>query len=447
MVAAVIGRLESAGFAAWVVGGAVRDALLGREARDWDVATSALPLEVLGLFPEARPSGLKYGTVTVPAKELPGGGVEVTTWRRDGPYLDGRRPREVALGVDLQTDLARRDFTVNALAYHPARGLVDPFGGSADLAAGRLAAVGDPAERFQEDGLRMLRACRLCAELRLRPAKNVLQAMRRLAGRLEAVSAERRRDELSRLLVSADPRRGLRLLRVGGLLPGLVPALEAAYGLPQSAGHAYSVYSHTLKAVAATAPDLVLRLAALFHDLGKTLAGVPDARSGGVAFPGHARLSAGLAGEALRRLAFSRALSERVTLLVAEHMFHWTPREGAPALRRMLARLGPENLAALVALRRADLLSLRPVSAGDHRLAVLAELEEAVAELLAASPPVRRKDLAVNGRDLTEALRIPPGPLVGRLLDLLLDDVLRDPGLNRREELLRLAALHLDVGH
>ncbi|HHW15665.1 MAG TPA: HD domain-containing protein, partial [Firmicutes bacterium] len=435
-VGQILDRLESAGFVAWVVGGAVRDALLGRLPRDWDIATSARPDQVLHLFPEARPTGVKYGTVTVLAPELEGGGVEVTTFRGDGAYLDGRHPAGVRFTADLQTDLARRDFTINALAYHPERGLFDPFGGAADLRQRRLRTVGDPGERFQEDALRLLRACRFCAELRFRPAKEVLQALRRHAPRLSAVSAERRRDELSKLLLGADPRRGLRLLRVGGLLPALLPALGAAYGLRQSQAHAYSVYAHTLLVVAAAPPELALRLSALFHDLGKVEARVEDPE-GRPLFPGHARLSADLAEGALRRLAFPRALVERVTLLVREHMFYWTPADGPVSLRRLLARVGPENLKALVALRRADLLSLRPVLPGDQRLLFLAQLEEAVRHLLADRPPVRRTDLAVTGRDLMKTFGLTPGPAVGRLLDRLLADVLEDPARNDRDTLLR----------
>ncbi|MGE5554502.1 MAG: CCA tRNA nucleotidyltransferase [Betaproteobacteria bacterium] len=441
----IVRRLEAAGFAAWVVGGAVRDSLLGREPRDWDVATSARPVEVLALFPQARPTGFRYGTVTVPAPELPGGGVEVTAFRSDGPYRDARHPVEVRFGADLQADLARRDFTMNALAFHPERGLIDPFGGAEDLARRRLRTVGDPGQRFREDALRMLRACRFCAEFRLQPVKQLLQAMRHHAPRLAAVSPERQRDELSQLLLSSDPRRGLRLLRVGGLLAHLLPALEAAYGLRQSRAHAYSVYTHTLKAVNATPPELALRLAALFHDLGKTETRAEDS-DGQPLFPGHAQRSAELAAAALTRFAFPRALIEQVALLVREHMFHWTTADGPSALRRLLARVGPENLRALVTLRRADLLSLRPVVPGDHRLAVLDQLETAVNEVLASRPPIRRSDLALTGQDLMQTFRLSPGPLLGRLLDQLLLDVLEDPTRNTREALLKLAALHLNVG-
>jgi putative nucleotidyltransferase with HDIG domain len=439
----ILNRLESAGFAAWVVGGAVRDALLGRPTRDWDVATSAQPAQVLHLFPEARPTGLKYGTVTILAPELAGGGVEVTTYRIDGAYHDTRHPASVSFAADLTADLARRDFTVNALAWHPARGLVDPFDGAADLAARRLRTVGNPDERLREDALRLLRACRFCAEFRLRPEKALLVALRRHASLLNAVSPERQRDELAKLLVSADPRHGLRLCRVGGLLPILLPPLAAAYGLRQVRAHAYSVYYHTLKAVEASPPELALRLAALLHDLGKTEARAED-HDGRPLFPGHARLSAEVAATVLRRLVFPRALSERVVLLVAEHMFQWTPANGPAPLRRLLARMGPENLRALVTLRRADLWSMGPLVADDHRPEVISALTAALEQVLEERPPVRREDLAVTGRDLQEALRLTPGPAMGRLLGRLLDDVLEDPALNTREELLRLAANHLE---
>lgn len=437
-------HLEGGGFAAWVVGGAVRDSLLCREPRDWDVATSAHPEEVLRVFPSARPTGLEYGTVTVPVEGW-SDGVEVTTFRSDGPYLDGRHPSAVAFTEAVETDLARRDFTMNALAYHPARGLLDLYGGSLDLRLGRLRTVGDAGQRFREDALRSLRACRFAAELGLRPDKALLSAARATAPLFARISPERKRDELVKLLLAPDPARGLRLLRVSGLLPDLLPELTPTYGLRQSGKHAYSVWTHTLKVVGAVPAKPELRLAALFHDTGKPGTREEDPR-GEPCFPGHDRRSAELAAGALRRLAFPRALVDQVSLLVAEHMFRWTPADGAAGLRRLLARVGPENLAALLAIRRADLLSLRPVTPGDHRLRLLEELATAVREVLASHPPYRRADLAVSGEDLIAAFHLKSGPVLGRLLDRLLDEILTDPALNTRDELLRRAALHLHVG-
>ncbi|MGE5509307.1 MAG: CCA tRNA nucleotidyltransferase [Chitinophagales bacterium] len=436
----VIERLNAHGHPAFVVGGAVRDLLLQRSPKDWDVATAARPEEVLRLFPGARPTGLRYGTVTALDPEL--GGVEVTTFRTDGPYLDGRHPAAVTFAEGLEGDLARRDFTINALAYHPETGIIDHHGGLADLAHRRLDTVGDPASRFGEDALRMLRACRFAAELGFRPVKRVLAACRERAPLLGAVSSERQRDELTKLLVAPQARRGLQLLRVGGLLPVLLPELGDTYGLRQSHHHAYTVFSHTVRAVSLIAPVLPLRLVALFHDLGKVATRTEDA-SGAPLFPGHHRVSAEIAGRALRRLRFPGEVVERVVRLVERHMFHWTPAEGEAGLRRLLAEVGPDDLLALVALRRADLLAMRPLQPGDRRLTVLENLETAVSRVLAAAPPVRPTDLAVSGEDLMREFALPPGPAIGRLLKLLLAAVLDEPALNRRESLLDLARLSL----
>lgn len=433
-------RLKEAGYSGYLVGGAVRDLLLGHTPKDWDVATSALPADLLRLFPGARPTGVRYGTVTLPEPAL--GGIEVTTFRADGPYLDGRHPASVSFAAQIDDDLARRDFTINALAYHPDEGLLDPHGGLTDLAHRRLDTVGDPVARFCEDALRMLRACRFAAELGFRPAKRVLAATRAQASRLAAVSPERQRDELAKLLVAADPGRGLHLLRVGGLLPVLLPELSATYGLRQSRYHAYSVFYHTVRAVALTPPDLLPRLAALCHDLGKAATLTHDAE-GVPLFPGHHRVSAALAETILRRLRFPGTLVKQVGLLVERHMFRWTPQEGEAPLRRLLAELGPADLTALVALRRADLLAMRPLEPGDRRTIVLENLETAVGRVLAAKPPVRLADLAVSGEDLRRELQLEPGPPLGDLLNFLLQAVLDEPDLNQRESLLRLARLRL----
>ncbi|MDI3281519.1 MAG: hypothetical protein QJR13_09135, partial [Bacillota bacterium] len=268
----LISTLEGAGHRAYVVGGAVRDLLLGRTPADWDIATDALPDEVKRIFPHHVPTGERFGTISVAVTDECGEQrlVEVTTFRSDGLYLDGRRPVQVSFGHTLVEDLARRDFTINALAWHPEEGLIDPYGGLADLRRRLISAVGDPAARFREDALRMLRAVRLAAQLRFRLSRPVGQAICTHRELIRRVAVERIQQELAKLLVSEDPRRGMRLLRATGLLALLLPELLAGYGVRQNRFHAYSIYTHCLLALQHAPPRLDLRLAALFHDAGKS---------------------------------------------------------------------------------------------------------------------------------------------------------------------------------
>ena len=386
--AAVLDGLHAAGCSAYLVGGCVRDALAGRAPQDWDICTSALPEQVTALFGADRciPTGLRHGTVTV---KMGGGLYEVTTFRTEGGYADGRHPDSVAFVADVRADLARRDFTINAMAYNEAEGLVDPFGGREDLLTRRVVrAVGDPAARFAEDGLRILRLYRFGAreELALDPATAAAAVACR--ERLGCVSAERVWQELSKLLAARRPGPWMPWAILHALLPEL-PELEEA------------AYAAVLRAVDALPPDPLTRLAALL---------APAGAEG--------------AARAVARLRCSRAESGAVCALVGECGLSLTADPPRRQARRLLARLGPDLARRLLALRAAQ-----TGDAGFDRVAAAAEA------LLAEGACIRAGQLAVNGRDLLAA-GVPPGPAVGRALDALLAQVTEERLPNERAALL-----------
>src|SRR5437762_504972 len=352
---AVLRTLRGASKQAWLAGGAVRDLLCGATAQDFDVATDALPEQVVALFPRVIPTGMQHGTVTVLSGQHK---VEVTTFRAEGPYLDGRRPSSVCFLGDIDGDLARRDFTVNAIAWDPIAGVLrDPFSGLEDLRRRRLRAVGDPLARFREDGLRPLRAVRFASTLRLALDPPTRLAIPEALDVFARVAMERVRDELSKLLVrGAPPSRGLRLLLRSGLLAHIVPELLESVNFGQNRFHRWDVWRHTLRCVDAAPPDLVVRLAALLHDVGKPRSAAPkEGAPGAHTFYDHEKLGARLTTDILERLKFPRRETERVALLVAEHNWHYLPEWNDGTVRRVLARIGPEELPALWKLRRADL--------------------------------------------------------------------------------------------
>ncbi len=431
--APVVGRLRAAGHEAYLVGGGIRDLLLGREVADWDVATSAEPEAVLALWPDALPTGIRHGTVTV---RTGGDPVEVTTYRAEGPYSDGRRPDWVRFGVSLREDLSRRDFTVNALAYDPdRRRLADPAGGVADLGHRLIRTVGDPDARFDEDGLRPLRGIRLAAVLEFAIDPATLAAMARARDRAEGVARERIRDEFLKLLRARRPSVGIDLLRRTGLLELVAPELLEGVGMAQNRFHAYDVYEHTLRAVdAAPAGNPRVRVAALLHDVGKPRTRVVVEGEG--TFHHHEQVGAALTRDILDRLRFPRAERDAVALLVKEHMFHYTPEWSDAAVRRFLRRVGPENVDDLFMLREAD---TEAHGTGESAREPLAELGGRIRSVRSRADALTVGDLAVNGGDLMQELGLAPGPEVGRILNALVERVLEQPSLNRRGVLLREA--------
>ena len=432
----VLRRLTDAGHEAALVGGSVRDRVLGMAgAEDWDAATSALPEQVVALFDGATWEN-RFGTVTIGAHPA----IEVTSYRAEGAYRDRRRPDEVRFGVSLQEDLARRDFTINAMAWVPTdldagRGrLVDPFGGRADLDARILRSVGDARERFTEDSLRLVRAARFAGRFDLRLDSDTEAAIRDLAPAAASVSGERIRDELLRILaLDPAPSRALGLLERLGLLAVILPELAALRGIPQSKAVPGDALDHSLRATDAAPQESppTVRLAALLHDLGKAT----TLRDGH--FFGHERVSADLARSVLDRLRVPRITAERVARAIGEHMYAYDADWTDAAVRRFVRRLSDVDRKLLFALRRADNVASGVSGAGEVNQA---ELETRIAEQLEREPVLlRHRRLAIDGHDLQEVLGMAPGPEIGQVLDRLTDLVLDDPSLNRREVLLDLA--------
>ena len=438
----VLQRLADAGHEAALVGGSVRDLATERQPADWDVATDAPPESVVELFPGATWEN-RFGTVTV---RPDGEDVQVTTYRHEGPYRDSRRPESVAWGRSLAHDLARRDFTINAVAWRPldlAAGvgeLVDPHGGLADLERRVLRAVGDPDERFAEDALRMVRAARFAARLGLRIEEQTAEAIRRNAASAASLSGERVRDELLRML--SDPRdavvpsAAIRLLEELGLLPVLLPELAALRGVPQAKALPGDALDHSLRTADALAADRpLLRLAGLLHDLGKATT-LADGH-----FIGHEVQGAALADGLLRRLRVPRRDAERIMRLVRQHMFAYTPDWTDAAVRRFIRRVGIDLLDDLFALRAADNAAS---GAREPQGGGLTELRARIDEL--ARGPLIQSQLAVDGELLMGKLDLEPGPRLGALLDALLEAAIDDPALNTREGLLDLARRWLAEG-
>lgn len=423
----VLDRLWSAGHAAYLVGGGVRDQLLGRPAHDDDVATDALPDRVLDLFAEGRPRGA-FGTIDV-------GGVQVTTFRRDHVYADHRRPDRVSFTRDVEEDLARRDFTVNAIAWgRPAEGgaspgLVDPTGGLADLDARLLRAVGDADARFEEDALRLLRGARIAAALGATVEPRTAEAMRRHGGDVRWLSSERVGEELRRMLALPRPSIAFRLLEEMGALAIMVPELTAQRGVPQAKIPGDDLFDHSMRTMDAAAgfgeatPSLVT--AALLHDIGK-----PATAADGH-FIGHAEVGARMAREVLERLRMPGALVTRVERLIREHMFQFLLAWTDAAVRRFLRRVGLDLVDELLLLREAD-----DLGSGRQPSPELGILRERIARERRARVPLTLADLAVDGHDLLEVADRPPGPWVGTLLERLLASVVNDPRRNRRDVLL-----------
>ena len=440
-------RLADAGYRGWVVGGCVRDRLLaeprpgrarGRDG-DWDIATDALPEQVRRLFQRVIPTGIQHGTVTVLMGEE---SYEVTTLRVETSYTDARHPDQVKFVRRIEEDLGRRDFTINAIAYDPlADHLVDPFAGVQDLVEGRLRAVGDPRERFAEDGLRVLRAARFVATLGVTLDPATAEAIEPSLGSYRRVSPERIRDEWMKSLAARVPSLAFEVMRRHGLLEITAPELGALVGCEQNRYHAFDVWEHTLGCLDRCPPEPLLRLGALLHDLGKPSTRAIHPETGDYTFYDHERVGAEMTAELLLRLRFSNRERETVVGLVRHHLIVYDESWSDAAVRRWIRRVSPERVASLVALGLADVAAKgRDVS---QELANLDALERHVERVLRAQGALTLRDLDVNGHDLMQELGVGPGPELGRLLHALLELVTDDPSLNQRDVLLgRARALH-----
>lgn len=426
----ILSVIQTAGHEAYVVGGCVRDSILGKEADDWDITTSAKPEQVKALFPHTIDTGLQHGTVTV----MQGGeGFEITTYRIDGEYEDGRHPKQVAFTPNLLEDLRRRDFTVNAMAYNEEEGLIDCFNGLEDIDVGVIRCVGRPEDRFREDALRILRALRFSAQLGYHIHRATVKGIKKLAVNLKNVSAERIQAELVKILVSPNPDflRGAYMFKVTEVI---LPELDRAMETEQNhRHHIYSVGEHILHSLKEVAPDRVLRLTMLFHDIGKPDTLTVD-EQGITRFHGHARVSAEMAKSIMRRLKFDNDTIHTVYRLVLYHDYTNDMDPDLRLVRRTMNKIGEDIFPLLFQVKRADILAQSDYRRKE-KLERLKKWEELYDQVLEKKQCVSLKDLAVTGHDLI-AVGIKPGKGLGDILQNLLQMVLDDPECNTKEKLL-----------
>ena len=450
--------LSKEGYDVYLVGGAIRDIAMGKQPDDYDLATNALPDEMLELFPRSVSTGAKFGTVIalIGDEHKENKEVEVTTFRSEEEYVDGRWPSKVEFVDDVYRDLGRRDFTINAMAIDLSLGqldgqeiereweVYDPFGGMSDIDKKLIRAVGTPIERFKEDGLRAFKACRLASQFNFEIEEETFEAIKECIPIAKQVSMERIRDEFMKLLLkSPKPSKGIELMRQAGLLQIFLPELLEGYGVEQKMYHVDDVYWHSLK-TCDCAEDSV-KLAALLHDIAK-----PRTDMGNGHFYGHDIVGVEMVDKIMKRLKFSKTETERVKKLIRNHMFYYPhsqeniqkKEEGIDlsmwsdsAIRRFLNRVGEENVEDLFKLRIAD-ATANPNSPFDPK--EITELQKRISEVRAKDMALKVTDLAVNGNDL-EKIGVKPGPEMGKILKSLLDMVLEDPLMNTKEKLLEAA--------
>ena len=426
--------LKDAGFRCYMVGGAVRDQLLGLPAKDYDLCTDALPETIISLFHRVIPTGIKHGTVTILFKNIP---YEITTFRVDGKYSDGRRPDQISYTNDLHEDLIRRDFTINAIAYDILqKRIIDPNDGLGDLTKKKIKAIGTAEERFNEDGLRSIRACRFASQLNFIIEPETLRGIKNCLHKIPSLSKERIYDELIKIIKSEKPSISFELFRETGIMPIILPELQNCYGIEQKGSHDFDVYYHLLKSCdAVPAVETDIRIAALFHDLGK-----PQVKrigeDGLPTFYNHEKISEDIARSIMLRFRFPKEKMKRILHLIGNHMFHYTPDWSDAAVRRFIKKVGLENLEDQYKLRAADIMGISEKTIDFQNLN---SLKLRVLVILENENAFSIKDLAINGNDLMNDLNIPGGPGIGMILNFLLETVLDDPGQNKKENLLTLA--------
>lgn len=444
----IIKDLQASSYEAYIVGGCVRDLLMKKEPKDWDITTNAEPEKILEVFKDARYENV-FGTVLLPIRAVAKGDevkgkledvVEITTYRSEQGYSDRRHPDKIRFETELDKDLERRDFTINALALDPSQpeNIVDLFGGQKDIKAKIIRAVGEPSDRFKEDALRMLRAVRFSAQLGFELEPKTQRAIVKFAGSLKFVSPERIKDELIKILASPRPSEGILLLHDCKLLQYILPELEQGIGVNQDRHHIYPVFKHNILSLKYCPSDeWPVRLAALFHDIAK-----PKTRKiieGIATFYNHEYLGAKMVNKIMTRLKFSNEDRDRVVNLVKNHMFYYNVGEvTAASVRRLIVKVGRENLKDLISLRVADRLGSGTPKAMPYKLRHLQYMLEKV-----QNDPTSVKMLKIDGHDLMTALKLTPGPKIGAILDVLLGEVIEDPELNTLSQL-KVRAKELD---
>jgi len=429
----ILSTLESSGFQAYVVGGCVRDLLLNREPKDWDVTTNAKPEDIQKIFPESFYEN-SFGTVTVKtgSDEMSVKEVQITPYRIEGKYTDKRHPDNIRFADKLEDDLSRRDFTVNAMAMDRNGALIDLYGGELDLAERRIRTVGVPKDRFNEDALRILRAVRFTTVLNFNIEKETLQTITKNAGWLAAISKERVRDEFLKIMESDRAYEGIELLCETGLLKYIVPELLEGVDVEQNLHHIYTVWEHNTRALKYTVEknySLDVRMGALLHDVGKPRTKRGEGKNS--TFYGHEVVGARMTAQILDRLKFSKRTIEKVTKLVRYHLFYYNVGEVTESsVRRLLMNVGPENIEDLLKIREADRIGSGTPKAVPYKLRHLKYVIDKVSH-----DPISTKMLALKGEDVMQELDIEPGPKVGLILNSLLADVLEDPTRNTKEYL------------
>ncbi|MGH4138937.1 CCA tRNA nucleotidyltransferase [Clostridium sp.] len=426
----ILDCIKDNGYEAFIVGGSVRDCLIGTTLpKDYDITTNALPEEIVRLFDKTVPTGIEHGTVTV---MIDGDGYEVTTYRLDGKYLDSRRPESVTFVLNLKEDLARRDFTINALAFNEEQGLIDYFGGMEDLKNKTIRAVGEPNKRFQEDALRMLRAIRFAASLDFYIEEKTLEAIKSNSYLILNVSNERIRDELCKMIIGNNTTKALTTLKDTKLLEFILPELQVAVGFnQQNPHHDKDIFEHTLAVVENCPPKLNVRVAALLHDVAKPNCFTVDNKGIGH-FYGHDKKGVKISKQILKRLKFDNQSINKISTLVNEHM-NVLPKPTDASVKHLINRVGINLVPDLFALQRADALGSR---FSEIRLVEIEKMEEIAMAILESKVPLAIKDLEINGEDIISKLSLKPGKEIGIMLKFLLDKVLENPELNIKEKLL-----------
>lgn len=430
-VSYIINKLNTHDFDAFIVGGCVRDSILGRKPKDWDITTNALPQEIKSIFEKTYDTGIKHGTVSV---AVAGENIEVTTYRIDGDYSDYRRPDIVRFTSSLKEDLARRDFTINAIAYHPEAGLIDPFEGLEDLKNGFLRAVGNAEKRFHEDALRMLRAVRFSAQLDFSIEKTTFDAIKKSSELIKNISSERIRDELNKILISQNPMHFNYLYEVG-LLHHIIPEFISCYQTRQNNPyHVYNVASHIMHTVESVKNTSILRWTMLLHDIGKPSSFTTDDK-GIDHFYGHQEVSAELADIILNRLRFDRDSIKKITKLIICHDMDIFDTE--KSVRKAISKVGEDLFLELTEVQRADAMGQNKIYL-DNRIVKMDNIIEIYKKIKNDRQCLKISDMAINGHDLI-SLGIKPGKDIGKMLEYLFECVLENPEINDKQTLIDLA--------